>query len=81
MTVLTFFDPYIRPREQDFPDDVARLVAVAAAHGAVLSPTDAARVWEAYSDSYAAGWLSLRDTYTDAFLWSVITLYTREVPA
>lgn len=71
---------YIKMESRDdyryLGDDVDRLVRVAADRGYDLSRSDAVWVWEDYSDSYAAGWLGMKD-YEDDEIWSIIEYRTR----
>ena len=43
----------------DFKDDVDRIVRVCAERGYAITPEDACAAWERYSETLAAGWLSL----------------------
>lgn len=43
----------------EFYEDVMRIVTVCANAGYRVAPDDAALIWEAYSESMAAGWMML----------------------
>lgn len=45
--------------------DVERLVRILAAHGHQMTAAQAVELWEAYSETYFAGWLTLPDTDED----------------
>lgn len=49
----------------EFPNDIARLVAVASAAGYAVSPQAAAGLWSRYSESLCASWMSMA-TWDDA---------------
>ena len=63
----TAFNELNRP---EYKDDTARIVQVAFKHGIILTLGQAERVWEAYSDSMAAGWMNLPKS--DDELWEII---------
>jgi hypothetical protein len=58
-------------------DEVERLQTVATAHGCELDERTAERVWSEYSDTFAAGWLSMGEAYTDDVLWAIIEERTK----
>lgn len=43
----------------EYQNDIDRIVKIFADRGYEISHTDAVRAWEYYSDSMAAGWMSL----------------------
>ena len=43
----------------EYTNDIDRIVKIFADHGYEISREDAVRGWENYSESYAAGWMSL----------------------
>jgi hypothetical protein len=45
----------------EYSDDVERIIRIFADRGYEISYMDAAHAWELYSDSMAAGWMSLED--------------------
>jgi hypothetical protein len=50
----------------DYPDDVARMVAVMAAAGLKrVSPDDLESLWYSYSESMSAGWIALPSSDAD----------------
>lgn len=59
-----------------YPEDVRRIVHVLASQGYFISPSDAEKAWEEYSESICAGWLFLPDKDVD--LISLITPYLSE---
>lgn len=69
------------PRDDEFSAayyaDIARLVAVAKAHGYELSTTAARWAWEEHSEDFAAGWL-MQDYYTDDDLLAILRSKLRE---
>ncbi len=71
---MSFINDVLLPTELERPeyeDDTKRIVQVAFKHGVVLTPNQAERVWEAYSESMAAGWMYLPKT--DEELWEIIS--------
>lgn len=56
-------------------ESVARIVDVCAKNGYYISPKTAHMVWEIYSDSMAAGWMSFPDD--DEILMSIVLNYTQ----
>lgn len=44
-----------------FNHDIERIVRACESYGFSISPTCAQLAWEAYSESFAAGWLNLPD--------------------
>lgn len=57
MTRLVFKDDF----DIRYPEDVARIVEVLERAGYEISPQDAAKAWEAYSETSCASWLMLPD--------------------
>lgn len=55
------------------PEDVDRIVQVCADRGYEISQSLAVTVWDKYSNSMCAGWMSLG---TDDEVWHVIERYT-----
>ena len=54
----------------EYTNDIDRIVKIFADKGYEISATDAVHAWEQFSDSMAAGWMSLGDddeVFTDAF--------------
>lgn len=52
----------------DYPDDIRRMVAVVAQHGErPISAEEAQEAWDAYSNSFCAGWMALPDSDDDLF--------------
>lgn len=59
---------YGRRLHIDYPEDVARIVAIFAARGFVVSPEDAQSAYEEYSEQeWAAGWISMSPDDADVF--------------
>ena len=54
-----------------FPEDVSRIVAIAARHGQILSPQQAQARWEAFSEQSAARWRIL--PHDDDAVWAAIS--------
>jgi hypothetical protein len=63
------------PLPDDFPykDDVLRLQRVLSERGYEASDRTAADLWDRYSDSMAAGWMSM-DGETDDTIWGCVSL-------
>lgn len=57
------------PVEIDFPypEDLARIQKVLADRGYEADPRTCADLWSRYSDSMAAGWMTLPDTDDEVF--------------
>lgn len=56
----------------EYQNDIDRIVKIFADRGYEISHTDAVHAWEQYSDSMAAGWMSLGDddeVFQDAFYY------------
>lgn len=56
----------------EYQNDIDRIVKIFADHGYEISHSDAVHAWEQYSDSMAAGWMSLGDdeeVFQDAFYY------------
>jgi hypothetical protein len=54
----------------EYTNDISRIVKIFADRGYEISHTDACRAWEQFSDSMAAGWMSLGsddEVFEDAF--------------
>jgi hypothetical protein len=43
----------------EYKNDIDRIVKIFAERGYEISHSDAVRSWEAFSDSYCAGWMNL----------------------
>lgn len=65
MKKLKFKYPYNHHFE--YTNDIDRIVKIFADRGYKISSEDAVRSWEEYSDSYAAGWLTLHETDEEIF--------------
>jgi len=46
---------------ETFADDIQKIVSKFAENGYEVSPEDACRAWEEYSDGYCASWLNMGD--------------------
>jgi hypothetical protein len=57
-----------------YPEDCRRIVEVAGAAGYSVSPWEAEAIWDAYSDSMAAGWMGLPDD--DNRLLDIVKMYS-----
>jgi hypothetical protein len=57
-------------REGDYPEDCRRIRRVLREHGFEVTMREAARLWTAYSETMAAGWMDLPD-YDDVVYWCV----------
>lgn len=66
LKTLTFQEP------EDYPSDIDRIVRVMRAEGYLVSRADARRAWEAYSESYSAGWLIMHDLSDDEVYGNVL---------
>lgn len=56
----------------EYTNDIDRIVKIFADRGYEISHTDAVHAWEQFSDSMAAGWMSLGDddqVFQDAFYY------------
>jgi hypothetical protein len=56
----------------EYQNDIERIVKIFADRGYEISHTDAVYAWEQFSDSMAAGWMSLGDdeeVFNDAFYY------------
>jgi hypothetical protein len=56
----------------EYQNDIDRIVNIFAKRGYEISHSDAVRGWEHYSDSMAAGWMSLGDddeVFADVFCY------------
>ena len=51
-----------------FPEDVQKLIRIAAQHGLVVSALEAEKAWEEASDDACAQWLIV-NTYDDKEVW------------
>lgn len=51
----------------DYPQDCIRICKVALDHGYYITPLEAQKIWEIYSDSMCASWLILPTSDED--LW------------
>lgn len=60
----------------EFPEDIARIIRILAERGHTLTPKQAADAWEAYSETYFAGWLVLPEKDEDVA--SLILLYVNQ---
>jgi hypothetical protein len=60
-----------------YQNDVDRIVKIFADAGYDISHSDAARAWEKYSDSMAAGWMSLDGE--DCYVFDNCSHYFEEV--
>lgn len=56
-----------REHFQQHSNDVERIVRIFASKGVMLDPLRAYMAWSEYSDSYAAGWLSLGNSDEDVY--------------
>jgi hypothetical protein len=63
MKKLKFKEPY--NHHYEYADDIDRIVKVFADRGYEISRECAVKSWEAYSESYAAGWMSMRTNGDD----------------
>jgi hypothetical protein len=61
-----------------YPDDVARIISIAASRGVSLTALEAEKAWEEYSDSMAAGWMMLGD---DEEVWACLPSWAVGVEA
>jgi hypothetical protein len=56
----------------EYKNDIGRIVKIFADRGYEISHTDAVHAWEQFSESMAAGWMSLGDddeVFQDAFYY------------
>jgi hypothetical protein len=60
-------------RAPRYPDDCKRIAEVALKAGYAVSMWEAEAIWDAYSDSMAAGWMGLPDD--DEELMSIVESY------
>lgn len=68
---------FVDPNKDPYRANVRHIQRVAAKRGFDISYEDAKRAWETYSDSMAAGWLTLPES--DDHLWLCIYCYFEEV--
>jgi hypothetical protein len=61
-------------REIEFPEDVKQIQGVLAENGYKATPSQCVELWEKYSDSMCAGWMSL-DCYTNEDVFNCISPY------
>lgn len=73
---LKFKDPY--NYHQEYSEDIQRIVKVFYDRDCEISEEHAVLAWEAFSDSFAAGWLTLRG-FTDDEIFSECFKYFEEV--
>lgn len=69
----------IPPSEVRYQSDCDRIVSVCALAGYEVSVHAANFAWEAYSDTYAAGWLRM-DSFSDEGLVQIVRQYLTEAP-
>jgi hypothetical protein len=74
---LRYKNPY-HNHHYDYTDDIKRIISVFNERGYEMSVDLAVQVWEAVSDNYAAGWLTLR-AYTDDEIFKDAMEYLEEV--
>lgn len=74
---LKFKNPY-HNHHYDYTEDINRIISVFNERGYEMYADLAVRVWESFSDSYAAGWLTLR-AYTDDEIIEETMYYLEEV--
>lgn len=67
---LTFQSEHARR----YPEDVARLIRVAAQAGYTLDAPHATMLWESYSEDWAAGWIGM-GLITDEELARILVKY------
>lgn len=48
-----------------YPEDCERIQRILAQAGHIVTTNEAQRIWEAYSDSYCAGWMRLHEKDED----------------
>jgi len=58
-----------------YPSDVKRICDVAISHGIVLSPQEAEKAWEEYSDMLCAGWINLPEGEEE--IWNSLPMWAR----
>lgn len=62
-----------------YPEDCLHICKVAAIHGLTITPSQAEKIWEEYSNSYAAGWLLMNyDESSDSTIMYAINSYVEE---
>jgi hypothetical protein len=61
----------------EYSDDVERIIRIFANRGYEISYMDACHAWELYSDSMAAGWMSLDSE--DEYVFQNAFYYFKEV--
>lgn len=55
--------------------DIHQIMQVALNHGIVLSPIEAEKAWNEYSESMAAGWMMLPDSNEE--IWNCLPSWAR----
>lgn len=61
----------------DYPEDVARIVRIAAARGYDITEAEAEAAWEIRSREWSASWLELQES--DDAVWADLTLYALDI--
>jgi hypothetical protein len=56
-------------------EDVSRIMEAALHYGVVLSPQEAEKAWDEYSESMAAGWMMLPETKEE--IWNCLPMWAR----
>ena len=56
-----------------YPEDVKRIVLVAAKNGYFLSPNEACDLWDKYSDTMCASWMHVSED--DGDVWGILQCY------
>jgi len=80
ITIETILNALMYESGDYYPDDAARIVEVVSrTWGATITPGEAARIWEWYSDEYwAAGWMHIEDGDAgDAEIVRAVTYFVR----
>ena len=75
---LKYKQPYFHNHHYEYENDINRIISVFNERGYEMSVDLAVQVWEAFSSSYAAGWLTLR-SYKDDEIFEECMVYLEEV--
>lgn len=59
-----------------YHEDVRRIIRVAFEHGIILTPNEAYKAWQDFSDTMAAGWMNL-ECESDGSLWYSLPEWAR----
>ena len=62
-----------------FADDVQKIVDAFSKRGYEITPSDACRAWENYSDAYGCGWMGMGKWDIDERTFRILKKYVEEV--